>query len=117
MKRLLLFLLLPAGFIGAMQPKVQFAPQVILGTQLLEVHNRSNEDVPFFIIRADKSKVGPITIIPTQRWTANIPINIGDTLYVMPGSKVVPYSPSGKTPFIDLIIHPDNKVEVRSAGQ
>lgn len=119
MKKLLLFLLLPAGFIGAMQPQVRFAPQVIAGTQLLEIHNRSGKNVAVVLVRgaAGGPGAGMHDIFPGMRLTANWAINMGDKLKVRSGGQILlEYTPSGKTPFVDLIIN-DNEARMVPAGQ
>ncbi len=107
MKRLLLLLLGSVSFISAEQ----------MVTRLLEVSSKYPHKVAFTIYRADKSRrLGPLLMNPGQQnWKPDFAINPGETLAVVAngGQVLAKYSPSGNTPYVDLIISSEGHAEIR----
>ena len=114
MKKLLLFLSFPASFVVAMEQTKRPAETVSPSTTLLEIHNKSNEEVGYRVYdSANKRFIATWTLMPGQKFTGNNQLHKGDILTV--AKRNFSYTPSGNTLFIDLFIY-DNKAEVVPAG-
>lgn len=115
MKRILLFLLVHASFVGAMQPSRQVPPQKTIAT-ITKFTNMNNRDMGVMIQEEHTGKrvYGPFSFPPNSVQTFNMPIHPSEVVTIV--GKNFKYKPSGKTPRVHLILKEEGSF-VTSADQ
>lgn len=107
MEKMLLFLLVNASFIGAMQPSKQAQPSIPVAT-ITKIKNMNNRDMGVLIEDEHTGKRihGPLIFAPKSVQAVNIPIYPSEVVTIV--RKNFKYKPSGNTPRVYLILNEEN---------